>query len=88
MRDAQTSIAAAVRSARRTKRTIGRVAFSAAGFSAAYFLDPSHGAARRDQFMGYIRRSGRSLDEVVSQEATPIRQELRPVTLSATAESQ
>jgi hypothetical protein len=82
MSDDHTALDNAVRSARRTKRSVGRIAFSVAGFSAAYFLDPAQGAERRKQFMGYLHRAGASLDEVVSQEAAPIR-DLRPVEVSA-----
>jgi hypothetical protein len=84
MSDTHTTLNNAVRSARRTKRSVGRIAFSVAGFSAAYFLDPAHGAERRKQFMGYLHRVGGSLDEVVSQDATPIR-DIRPVEVSAAA---
>ncbi|HEY1830961.1 MAG TPA: hypothetical protein VGG38_12025 [Acidimicrobiales bacterium] len=82
MSDAHTKLNNAVRSARRTKRSVGRIVFSVAGFSAAYFLDPAHGEERRKQLMGYLHRVGGSLNEVVSQEAGPIR-DLRPVEVSA-----
>jgi hypothetical protein len=60
---------AAGQHARRAERTGTRLAFSVIGFSAAYFLDPEHGASRRKQARGFLRRtrqaiaSARAVDE-------------------------
>jgi hypothetical protein len=40
----------------RSRRSAGRLAFSGIGFSAAYFLDPSHGTARRKQAIDLFKR--------------------------------
>jgi hypothetical protein len=49
------------RQARRAQRTATRLAFSAIGFSAAYFLDPEHGASRRRQALQLLRRGQRAI---------------------------
>ena len=48
---------AAGQRARRAERTGMRLMFSVIGFSTAYFLDPEHGAARRQQALDFLRRS-------------------------------
>jgi hypothetical protein len=47
--------------ARHAQRTGMRLLFSGIGFSAAYFLDPQHGASRRKQAVGYIRRGRQAI---------------------------
>ena len=45
----------AVRSrAHKTKKTAGRLFVSGLGFSAAFFLDPDHGKARRTRALGFV----------------------------------
>jgi len=45
----------AVRSrAHKTKKTAGRLFVSGLGFSAAFFLDPDHGKARRKRALGFV----------------------------------
>jgi hypothetical protein len=55
---------AVTRHARNAKRSAGRLIVSGIGFSAAYFLDPDHGAARRQQALDVLRRAKRSGQEV------------------------
>jgi hypothetical protein len=38
-----------------------RLVFTAIGFSAAYFLDPERGAARRQQAVEFLRRRSRAV---------------------------
>jgi len=40
--------------AHKAKKTASRLFVSGIGFSAAYFLDPDHGKARRRQALGFI----------------------------------
>jgi len=47
--------------ARNAQRTSVRLIFSGIGFSAAYFLDPEHGAYRRQQAIDFIRRTRKSI---------------------------
>lgn len=58
MIDPTTTYEAVTRRARRAKRSVGRLLVSGLGFSAAYFLDPDHGAARRRRVVEYIHRLG------------------------------
>jgi hypothetical protein len=54
---------AARTTARRTRKSAGRLVVSGLGFSAAYFLDAEHGKARRQQvwdLVDHVRRSRRS----------------------------
>jgi hypothetical protein len=58
--------------ARNVRRASTRLLFSGIGFSAAYFLDPEHGAARRQQAVEFIRRMRTTLGstKVVGDDAT------------------
>jgi hypothetical protein len=58
MIDPRNTYEAVTRRTRRTKRSVGRLLFSGLGFSAAYFLDPDHGAARRRRVVEYVHRLG------------------------------
>lgn len=58
MIDTTRTYEAVTRRARRAKRSAGRLLVSGLGFSAAYFLDPDHGAARRRRVVEYVRRLG------------------------------
>jgi hypothetical protein len=60
--DPRESYKSAEQHARQVQKTGTRVIFSALGFSAAYFLDPEHGASRRRQAVGLIRRSKSVID--------------------------
>jgi hypothetical protein len=64
-------LSSAARHAHRIRRSTGRIVLSAAGFSAAYFLDPENGAARRRRVQDFVRHTGATLDEVISQPDTP-----------------
>jgi hypothetical protein len=48
------TLGAARSHARKAKKTAGRLLVSGIGFSAAYFLDPDHGQARRKKALGFI----------------------------------
>lgn len=54
MIDPKESLGAARSRAHKAKKTAGRLLVSGIGFSAAYFLDPDHGQARRKQAFGLI----------------------------------
>jgi hypothetical protein len=49
MVDLRSAVAGVGSRIRSVKKTSGRLLFSGIGFSAAYFLDPEHGAARRQR---------------------------------------
>ncbi len=51
---------------RRKRRSAGRVVMSAAGFSAAYYFDPMNGEQRRQRLQAFVRRTGDTIDEVIS----------------------
>jgi hypothetical protein len=63
MSDVQETERAVTRRVRHAKRSAGRLLVSGIGFSAAYFLDPDHGAARRKQAVDVLRRAKRSRQE-------------------------
>jgi hypothetical protein len=73
MTHAHGAVATAARHIRRTKRSTGRLAVSALGFSAAYFLDAENGAARRRRLQDFMRRTAADLDEVLTPELGPLR---------------
>jgi hypothetical protein len=54
--DPRKTYSSAGKHARHAQRTAVKLAFSGIGFSAAYFLDPEHGASRRGQAIEFIRR--------------------------------
>jgi hypothetical protein len=56
MLDPHEGLKSAGQHARHARRTGMRLVFSGIGFSAAYFLDPQHGASRRKQAVDFIRR--------------------------------
>ena len=67
--------------ARHAERTGSmRLMFSVIGFSAAYFLDPEHGAARRHQALEYLRR-GKQM--IASARAVTMRSRPAPSPTSA-----
>jgi hypothetical protein len=57
MVDVRKSFESAGQHARLAQRRGMRLVFSGIGFSAAYFLDPDHGPARRRQAMVLMRRA-------------------------------
>jgi hypothetical protein len=63
MSEARETERAVTRRARKAKRSAGRLLVSGVGFAAAYYLDPDHGAARRQQAVDVLRRTKRSRQE-------------------------
>jgi hypothetical protein len=57
MVDVRKTFESAGEHARHAQRNGTRLVFSGIGFSAAYFLDPEHGPARRRQAMVLMRRA-------------------------------
>lgn len=54
MNDPKETLGAVRSRAHKVKKTAGRLFVSGLGFSAAYFLDPDHGKARRERALGFI----------------------------------
>ena len=54
MIDPKETLGAVRTRAYKAKKTAGRVFVSGLGFSAAFFLDPDHGKARRKQALGFV----------------------------------
>ena len=61
MVDPRGSYDAATRHARKARRSAGRLFVSGIGFSAAYFLDPDHGTARRKRAVEFLQRTRRAI---------------------------
>ncbi len=57
MVEPRVAIADVTRHARHAKRSAGRLLLSGVGFSAAYFLDPDQGPARRRQASNFFKRT-------------------------------
>ena len=57
MVDVRKTFASAGQHARHVQRNVTKLVCSGIGFSAAYFLDPEHGPARRRQAMVLMRRA-------------------------------
>jgi len=73
MRKARSKVATVIQYGRRKKRAAGRVVMSAAGFSAAYYFDPMNGAERRQRLQAFVRRTGDTLDGMLtSDNARPL----------------
>ena len=77
MRSPAQSVAAvtstAQRSAQQARRTAGRLLATSIGFSAAYYLDPENGAARRTRLRATARQAAHTLHEVRGQDGVPVR---------------
>jgi hypothetical protein len=61
MVEPRAAFADVTRHARHAKRSAGRLLLSGVGFSAAYFLDPDQGPARRRQASNFFRRTRQRL---------------------------
>jgi hypothetical protein len=63
--------ATVARHAHRARRSAGRIVVSAAGFSAAYYLDPENGAQRRHRLHELVRKTGATIDGALTSGMAP-----------------
>jgi hypothetical protein len=75
MSDAPETERAVTRRIRKARRSAGRLLVSGIGFSAAYFLDPDHGATRRAQAVDVLRRARRSRQDAKAKQGTDTHRE-------------
>jgi hypothetical protein len=79
MIDPKATLGAARSRAHKAKKTASRLFVSGVGFSAAYFLDPDHGKARRQHALELIGRLLRSRADAARGDGTDLAEVPRPV---------
>jgi hypothetical protein len=75
MVEPRVAFADVTRHARHAKRSAGRILLSGVGFSAAYFLDPDQGPARRRQASSFMKRTRQRFAHQPAAESRPDRAE-------------
>jgi hypothetical protein len=79
MIDPKATLGAARNHAHKAKKTASRLFVSGIGFSAAYFLDPDHGKARRQQAAALIGHLVRSRAAAARGDGADLAEVPRPV---------
>jgi len=82
MIDPKATLGAARSHAHKVRKTASRLFVSGIGFSAAYFLDPDHGQARRRQALGLIDHLLHSRADAARGNGTDLAEVPKPVDVS------